>query len=67
MALDFHAISLATGRIARAGVAPLVGAARGRLGGWGARLAAALKEPELASPEDYERELRERVFHPPQP
>ena len=29
-------------------------------------IVAALKDPEPQSAEDYERELRERVFHPPQ-
>jgi hypothetical protein len=33
---------------------------------WGGKIVAALKDPEPQSPEDYERELRERVFHPPQ-
>jgi hypothetical protein len=37
------------------------------LGAWCQKIFAALKDPEPLSPEDYERELRERVFHPPQP
>ena len=43
------------------------GAAWRRFGAWGANLVAALRDPQPQSPEDYERELRERVFLPPQP
>ena len=42
------------------------GAAWRRVGAWAEKIAAALREPGPQSPEDYERELRERVFHPPQ-
>lgn len=66
MARRFPAVSRTIGRFSRVGAAPAFGAARRRLGAWGAWLAAALKEPGPLSPEDYERELRERVFHPPQ-
>ena len=38
-----------------------------RLGAWSGKIVAALRDPEPQSPEDYERELRERVFLPPQP
>jgi hypothetical protein len=42
------------------------GAAWRRLGAWSRKFVVALRDPEPQSPEDYERELRERVFHPPQ-
>ena len=64
MTRSFQGALLAIGRISRAHAAPA--AVWRRLGAWGGKLAAALKDPELLSPEDYERELRERVFHPPQ-
>jgi len=64
MTRSFDAVSLAIGRISRAWAAS--GAARRRFGAWGGKIIAALKDPEPQSPEDYERELRERVFHPPQ-
>jgi len=37
-----------------------------RFGAWSGKIVAALRDPEPQSQEDYERELRERVFHPPQ-
>jgi len=37
-----------------------------RFGAWAGKIVAALRDPAPQSPEDYERELRERVFHPPQ-
>ena len=43
------------------------GAAWRRFDAWGARIVDALRDPQPQSPEDYERELRERVFLPPQP
>ena len=64
MTRSFGAVSLAIGRISRARAAS--GAAWRRFGAWGGKIVAALKDPEPQSPEDYERELRERVFHPPQ-
>jgi hypothetical protein len=64
MTRAFHVVSDAIGRISGAGVAPA--AAWRRLRVWGGKIVAALKDPEPQSPEDYERELRERVFHPPQ-
>jgi len=42
-----------------------VRAAWRRVSAWSARIVAALRDPQPQSPEDYERELRERVFHPP--
>ena len=66
MTRRFHAASLALGRVVREGAAPALAAARRRFGVWGARFAAALRDPEPLTPEDYERELRERVFQPPQ-
>ena len=57
-------VSDAIGRIA--GVRAASGAGWRRLRVWGERVFAALKDPEPQSPEEYERELRERVFHPPQ-
>ena len=62
---SFGAVSLAIGRISRARAA--FGAAWRRFGAWGGKIVVALKDPEPQSPEDYERELRERVFLPPQP
>ena len=64
MTRGFHVVSHAIGRISRARAAS--GAAWRRFGAWGGRIVVALRDPELQSPEDYERELRERVFHPPQ-
>ena len=61
MTRSFGAVSLTIGRISRARAA-----AWRRFGAWGGKFIAALKDPEPQSPEDYERELRERVFHPPQ-
>jgi hypothetical protein len=58
------AVSLTIGRISRAHAAS--GAAWRRFSAWGGKIVAALRDPEPQSPEDYERELRERVFHPPQ-
>jgi hypothetical protein len=60
MTRGFQAALRAVARISGAG------AVWRRLGAWAGKIAAALKDPELLSPEDYERELRERVFHPPQ-
>ena len=65
MTRGFHVVSHAIGRISRARAAS--GAAWRRFGAWGANLVAALRDPQPQSPEDYERELRERVFLPPQP
>ena len=41
-------------------------AALRRFGAWAGKAVAALRDPVPQSPEDYEREVRERVFHPPQ-
>ena len=64
MTRAFHIVSDAIARFFGARAAP--GAAWRRLRAWGGKIVAALKDPEPQSPEDYERELRERVFHPPQ-
>jgi hypothetical protein len=64
MTRAFDVVSDAIGRISGARAAP--GAAWRRLLAWGGKIVAALRDPEPQSPEDYERELRERVFHPPQ-
>ena len=64
MTRAFDVVSDAIGRIFDACFAS--GAAWGRLRLWGGRFVVALRDPEPQSPEDYERELRERVFHPPQ-
>ena len=61
MTRSFGAVSLTIGRISRARAA-----AWRQFGAWGGKIVAALRDPEPQSPEDYERELRERVFHPPQ-
>jgi hypothetical protein len=60
MSQSFGAVSLTNGKISRAR------AALRRLGAWGGKVIAALRDPEPQSAEDYERELRERAFHPPQ-
>ena len=65
MSRSFGAISLTISKISSARTAP--GAAWRRLASWSGKIVAALRDPEPQSPEDYERELRERVFHPPQP
>jgi hypothetical protein len=65
MSRSFGAVSLTLTRITRARAAS--GVAWRRIGAWGGRILAALRDPEPQSLEDYERELRERVFHPPQP
>jgi hypothetical protein len=59
-----EAASLTVGRFSRLRAA--FGAAWRRFGAWSLKIIAALRDPEPQSPEDYERELRERVFHPPQ-
>ena len=64
MTRSFGAGSLTIKRFSRARAA--TGAAWRRFGAWGGKIVAALRDPEPQSPEDYERELRERVFHPPQ-
>jgi len=64
MTRAFQVVSDAIARISAVHGAP--GAAWRRLRVWGGRIVAALKDPQPQSPEDYERELRERVFHPPQ-
>ena len=64
MTRAFDVVSDAIGLISGARAAP--GAAWRRLLVWGGKVVAALRDPEPQSPEDYERELRERVFHPPQ-
>jgi len=64
MTRAFHVVSDAIARIFAVHGAP--GAAWRRLRVWGGKFVAALKDPQPQSPEDYERELRERVFHPPQ-
>ena len=64
MTRAFGAVSPTIGKRLRAYAASRV--ALQRLGGWSGRILAALRDPEPQSPEDYERELRERVFHPPQ-
>ena len=64
MARSFSSVSPTIGRFSRLRAASA--AAWRRLGAWSGRIVAALRDPEPQSPEDYERELRERVFHPPQ-
>jgi hypothetical protein len=64
MTRAFHVVSDAIARIS--GVRGAPGAAWRRLRVWVGKIVAALKDPEPQSAEDYERELRERVFHPPQ-
>jgi len=64
MTRSFGAVSLTVGRFIRARAAS--GAAWRRFGARVGRIVAALRDPEPQSREDYERELRERVFHPPQ-
>jgi hypothetical protein len=64
MNVHFGAVSRTAGRIYLLGAAS--GAALRRLGAWGGKVIVALRDPEPQSAEDYERELRERVFHPPQ-
>jgi hypothetical protein len=64
MTRGFSSASPTIGRLSRLRAAS--GAAWRRFGAWSGRIAAALRDPEPQSPEDYERELRERVFHPPQ-
>ena len=56
----------AAGRAWLAGALSVIAAAHRKLADLAVRLAAALREQEPLTPEDYERELRERVFHPPQ-
>jgi len=63
MTRSFGAVSL-IGKVLRAYAASGVGLRR--FGVWSGKIVAALRDPEPQSPEDYERELRERVFHPPQ-
>jgi hypothetical protein len=60
MARSLRSVSPTIGRFSR------LRAAWRRFGAWGGKIVAALRDPEPQSPEDYERELRERVFHPPQ-
>ncbi len=64
MTRSLDVVSLTIGPISRARAA--FAAAWRRFGAWGGKIVAALRDPEPQSPEDYERELRERVFHPPQ-
>ena len=64
MTVRFDAVSLTIGRISLLRARSC--AALRRFGAWAGRTVAALRDPEPQSPEDYERELRERVFHPPQ-
>ena len=64
MTRKYDAISSTIGKLLRANAAS--SAALRRFGAWGGKIVAALRDPEPQSPEDYERELRERVFHPPQ-
>jgi len=64
MTRGFHVVSRAIGPISRARAASA--AAWRRFGAWSGKIVAALRDPEPQSAEDYERELRERVFHPPQ-
>jgi hypothetical protein len=63
MTRSFDAASPTVGRLSRLRAAS--GAAWRRLGAWSLEVVAALRDSEPQSPEDYERELRERVFHPP--
>jgi len=64
MTRAFGAVSPTIGKLLRAYAAS--GVALRRLSAWSGKIVAALRDPEPQSPEDYERELRERVFHPPQ-
>jgi len=64
MTRSFDAVSPTIRRISRVRAAS--GAAWRRIGAWSRKIVAALRDPQPQSPEDYERELRERVFHPPQ-
>jgi hypothetical protein len=64
MTRSVDAVSLTIRRFSRVRAAS--GAAWRRFGAWSGKIVAALRDPEPQSPEDYERELRERVFHPPQ-
>jgi len=63
MTRSLGVVSLTIGPISRARAA--FAAAWRRLGAWSLEVVAALRDSEPQSPEDYERELRERVFHPP--
>ena len=65
MTRGFGALSSTIAKISRARAAS--GVALRRFGAWSGKIVAALRDPEPQSPEDYERELRERVFLPPQP
>jgi hypothetical protein len=65
MTRSFGAVSPTIGKLLRAYAASRV--ALRRLGGWSGKILAALRDSEPQSTEDYERELRERVFLPPQP
>jgi len=64
MTRGFGAVSPTIGKLLRACAAS--GVALQRFAAWSGKIVAALRDPEPQSPEDYERELRERVFHPPQ-
>jgi len=64
MSRGFGAVSPTIGKLLRARAAS--GVALQRLAAWSRKIVAALRDPEPQSPEEYERELRERVFHPPQ-
>jgi hypothetical protein len=64
MTRGFGAVSPTIGKLLRAYAASGVGLQR--LAALSGKIVAALRDPEPQSPEDYERELRERVFHPPQ-
>jgi hypothetical protein len=63
MTRGFGAVSPAIDKLLRTHAASAV--ALRRLAAWSGKIVAALRDPEPQSPEDYERELRERVFHPP--
>jgi hypothetical protein len=64
MSQGFGTVSPVIGKFLRAYAAS--GVVLQRLSAWSGKIVAALRDPEPQSPEDYERELRERVFHPPQ-
>jgi hypothetical protein len=64
MNVRFGVVSQTIGRIPLRRVTSSA-ALRG-FGAWTGKIVAALRDPTPQSPEDYERELRERVFHPPQ-
>jgi len=63
MNVPFGAVSQTIGRIS---LRRVTSRTLMRIGAWAGKIVAALRDPAPQSPEDYERELRERVFHPPQ-